>query len=54
MKIKTQEGSGMALQRSVVEEAEEGDKEAEPSRKRVRALNPSFSGQGQTFDEVKV
>ena len=49
MKIKTQEGSGMALGGSVVEEAEEGDKEAEPSRKRARALNPSFSGWGRTL-----
>ena len=28
---------------------EEGDKEAEPSRKGGRALNPSFSGRGRTF-----
>ena len=31
------------------EEAEEGDKEAEPSRKGRGALNPSFSGRGRTF-----
>ena len=31
------------------EEAEEGGKEAEPSRKGGRALNPSFSGRGRTF-----
>ena len=28
---------------------EEGDNEAEPSRKGRRALNPSFSGRGRTF-----
>ena len=28
---------------------EQGDKEAEPSRKGGRALNPSFSGRGRTF-----
>ena len=28
---------------------EEGDKEAEPSWKGRRALNPSFSGRGKTF-----
>ena len=32
-----------------LEEAEEGDKEAEPSWKGRRALNPSFSGRGETF-----
>ena len=32
-----------------LEEAEEGGKEAEPSRKGRGALNPSFSGRGRTF-----